>query len=517
MDAGRGEAIRKVLTARGPARYSAGTMTRTALLLALFLGALPAPARSAEPRKARAVKVVVLPFQAVSADVPVRSGPRVTARIAAEVHAAEGLKLVEVDAAMAVARAAGGEGATRGDGTGSIAMPAAGRGDARQSAATPAVAHGDETGASTATAAVSGHARQLPTTDAGARGSAQASGRDAAQAPPVDPLTEAREAVKEATAARDARDFKRADAALGRALEAYAAGATQLTESSELADAYALRAAVRYATGRDEEAAASLTQALALAPDRPLPLAATSPLFARTVERVRAEQESGPRGGVRFDSVPSGLEVTLDGRPVGPAPVRVMDVPVGAHLWRAVLASGDAVGGIVDVAPNRQAVVQVRPAGTGPDAALAVALASNQLDAAALEAASALGRAASADLVLLGTVARTSTGLAVDAFVLAPGDAAPRRLPRMSVDTELLEAGAPLREGIATVAARGLDAGVKETLPMVPATGEAFTPRQTSQVPYPASTLQTPDAPKPAAPVPDRKPLQPIRKPLVRP
>lgn len=480
MDAGRGEAIRKVLTARGPARYSAGTMTRTALLLALFLGALPAPARSAEPRKARAMKVVVLPFQAVSADVPVRSGPRVTARIAAEVHAAEGLKLVELDAAMAVAR-------------------------------------GDTAGSTVASNAAGGDVRQTAMTVAGARGSAQASNRDAAQAPPVDPLTEAREAVKEATAARDARDFKRADAALGRALEAYAAGATQLTESSELADAYALRAAVRYATGRDEEAAASLTQALALAPDRPLPLAATSPLFARTVERVRAEQESGPRGGVRFDSVPSGLEVTLDGRPVGPAPVRVMDVPVGAHLWRAVLASGDAVGGIVDVAPNRQAVVQVRPAGTGPDAALAEALASNQLDAAALEAASALGRAASADLVLLGTVARTSTGLAVDAFVLAPGDAAPRRLPRMSVDTELLEAGAPLREGIATVAARGLDAGVKETLPMVPATGEAFTPRQTSQVPYPASTLQTPDAPKPAAPMPDRKPLQPIRKPLVRP
>ncbi|MCY1016567.1 PEGA domain-containing protein [Pyxidicoccus sp. MSG2] len=387
------------------------------------------------------MKVAVLSFQAVSADVPARTGPRLTARLAAEVHAAAGLALAE-----------------------------------------------------------------LP----------RATQSDAVQAPTTEPLTVARDAVKEATAARDSRDFARAEAALGRALDAYAAGAAQLTDASELADTYALRAAVRYATGRDADAAASLTQALALAPNRHLPLAATSPLFAKTVERVRAAQESGPRGGVRFESVPSGLAVTLDGRPVGTAPLRVTDVPPGAHLWRSVLPSGDAVGGVVEVAPDKQAVVQVRPSGTGPDAALALALASNRLDAAALEAASALGRAAGADLVVLGTVTRTVTGLAVDAFVLAPGDTAPRRLARLSVDTELLEASAPLREGIAAVATRGVEAGVSETLPVVPAPGEAFAPPP-SQVPYPMSAERAPEAPKPTAPTPDRKPLQPIRKPLVRP
>ena len=34
---------------------------------------------------------------------------------------------------------------------------------------------------------------------------------------------------------------------------------------------------------------------------------------------------------------------------------------------------------------------------------------------------------------------------------------------------------------------------------------------------YPASTGRPPSADKPAGPVPDRKPLAPIRKPLVRP
>lgn len=416
-------------------------MNRLALLLTLLLGALPASARSGAPRKARvqSVKVAVLPFQAVSADVPARAGPRVTARLGAEVHAGERLALAEPPPPPSTPEAA-----------------------------------------------------------------------------PAEPLATARAAVTEATAAREARDFARAEAALSRALDAYAASAAHLTDASELADAYALRAAVRYATGRDEEAAASLTHALAVAPGRPVPLAATSPLFAKTVERVRAARESQPRGGVRFESVPPGVAVTLDDRPVGTAPVRVTEVPPGAHLWRAVLPSGDAVGGVVEVASDRQAVVPVRPAGTGPDAALALALAGNRLDAAALEAASALGRAAGANLVVLGTVSRAGTGLALDAFVLAPGDKAPRRLPRLSVDAELLEAAAPLRGWVAALAARGLEAGVTESLPAEPAADGAFASLP-AQVPYPADPERAPAEAKPTAPAPDRKPLGPSRKPLVRP
>ncbi|NMO21355.1 PEGA domain-containing protein [Pyxidicoccus fallax] len=414
---------------------------RTALLLTLLLAALPATAQSGASRKARAraVKVAVLPFQAVSADVPSRAGLRATARLASEIHVTEGLALAEPPP---------------------------------------------------------------PSTDT---------------PPPPEPLTVAREAMKEATAAREARDFARADAALTRALDAYAAGAARLSDASELADAYALRAAVRYATGRDDEAAASLTHALAVAPGRSVPLASTSPLFAKTVERVRASRQSQPRGGVRFESVPPGLAVTLDGHPLGTAPVRVTEVPPGAHLWRAVLPSGEAVGGVVEVTSDQQAVVKVRPAGTGPDAALALALAGNRLDSAALEAASALGRAAGASLVVLGTVSRTGPGLALDAFVLAPGDTSPRRLPRLSVDADLLESGAPLRGWAATLAAKGVEAGTTESLPAEPAADVDFAALP-MQVTYPTSEEHTPAAAPPATtPAPDRKPLAPNRKPLVRP
>jgi len=56
--------------------------------------------------------------------------------------------------------------------------------------------------------------------------------------------------------------------------------------------------------GRDEEATRALAFALALSPGRALPLAATSPLFARTVERVHAALQEQPRGSVRFVSCP---------------------------------------------------------------------------------------------------------------------------------------------------------------------------------------------------------------------
>jgi len=332
--------------------------------------------------------------------------------------------------------------------------------------------------------------------------------------PPPDALAQARQGVKEAEAKRQKHDFAGADASLGQALDTYATVAAALPSGAELADAYALRAAVRYAQGRDEEAARVLTFALALAPGRTLPLAASSPLFARTVERVRAAWQAQPRGSVRFVSVPPGVPLTLDGQPLENAPVKVSEVPPGGHLWRAVLPSGEITGGLIEAVSGKEVEVKVRPPGEGPEATLAAALAGNRLDAAAVEAATALGQPRKAELVLFGTVSRTDTGLAVDAFVLAPGAKAPRRLSRLSLDTDLLDAGPPMRELASTLAARGPQAGEAVSLPVAPAPGTGAAPRLT-QVKYPIEEKPA-SAPKPVAPTPDRAPLAP-RKPLVRP
>jgi hypothetical protein len=400
-------------------------MMRTVLFLSLLLGT-PVTAQEA-PRR-----VAVLPFQALSGDVPPRAGPRVTARLATEVRAIESLALAEP-----------------------------------------------------------------PSTE-----------------PPADALAQARAAVKEAEARRQKLDFAGADASVGQALDTYATVAAVLPEGTELADVYALRAAVRYAMGRDEEAARALASALALAPRRSPPLASTSPLFARTVERVRTALREQPRGAVRFVSLPPGVTVTLDGHPVGPAPARMTEVPPGVHLWRAGLPSGEAVGGLVEVASGKEAEVTVRPPGEGPEAVLAAALAGNRLDAAALDAAVATGQALRADLVILGALSRTDTGLALDAFVLAPGARTLRRVPRIALDTDLLDAGPPMRELAAALAFGGARTGEPVSLPVSPSPVAGRAPRLT-QVAYPAE--ERPTSPqKPTPPTPDRLPLAP-RKPLIRP
>jgi hypothetical protein len=402
-----------------------GPMTRTVLLLSLLLGAT-ASAQEA-PRR-----VAVLPFQAISGDVPSRAGPRATTRLATEVRGIPGLELAEP-----------------------------------------------------------------PATE-----------------PPPDALAQARAAVKEAEARRQKRDFAGAEGSLGQAIESFSAGAGALPDGRELADAYALRAAVRYAQGRDEEAERALASALALSPGRELPLTATSPLFARTVERVHATLRQQPRGTVRFLSVPPGVTVTLDGQPVGPAPLRVVDVPPGAHLWRAVLPSGETTAGIVEAVSGKEVEVTVRPPGEGPDAVLAAALAANRLDTAAVAAATALGQTLRADLVVLGTVSRVSTGLALDLLVLAPGSRTLRRLPRIALDTDLLDAGPPLRELSASLASRGPQLGEPVSLPVTPSPTPVPASRL-AQVKYPLADKPV-SAPKPAAAEPARPPLAP-RKPLIRP
>lgn len=402
-------------------------MTRTVLLLSLLLGA--SSGAQGTPKR-----VAVLPFQALSGDVPGKAGPRLTQRLATEVRGVEGLELAEP-----------------------------------------------------------------PETE-----------------PPPDALAQAREAVKEAESRWKKHELAGAETSLSRALEAYStpAVAAALPSGHELADAYALRAAVRYGQGRDEEAARELTWALSLSPGRALPLAATSPLFARTVERVRAALQQQPRATVRFVSVPPGVPVTLDGQPVESAPVRVAEVPAGPHLWRAQLPSGELAGGVVEALSNKEVEVKVQPPGEGSGAMLAAALASNRVDAAAVEAATALGQTLRAELVLFGTVTRTEKGLAMDAFVHTPGSKTLRRVPRIALDTDLLDAGPPLRELASALASRGAQLGDAVTLPVVPAPGAAPAPRP-SLVKYPLEDTPV-STPKPAAPPPARAPLAP-RKPLVRP
>jgi tetratricopeptide (TPR) repeat protein len=323
-------------------------------------------------------------------------------------------------------------------------------------------------------------------------------------------LAEARGAVEAAKELRAKHKFRLADEALQRALSAYRAAAASLTDVSELADAWALAAAVAYSTGRDDDGARSLAQALALAPDRELPLARTSPLFSAVVAEARRAVKAAAHGSLLLESAPSNAPVTLDGIAAGSTPLSVRDVPPGLHAWSVQLPTGELAGGLVDVQPGKPASVRGQAAnGKDAQAHLLVSLAQNRLDPELLAAARDAAKAAGADLVIFGALSRDDKGLALDSFFFTAATGALRRLTRAHLDPELLSAGVQFFALAGELSERGSAAGEPVKVPASVSTGLLATSSQVTEVKYGAElgkdpTLELIDAESKDAPAEPR-------------
>lgn len=273
-------------------------------------------------------------------------------------------------------------------------------------------------------------------------------------------LAEARKAVEEAKELRANKKFRLADEALTKALGLFQKNVAGLGDLGEVIDAYALLSAVQYNTGRDEEGLKSLTTALALGPDRELPLAATSALFGRLVADVRKAVKEGPKGQLVVESTPSNAAVLIDGLPLGATPLTVKDVPAGLHYWRAALPNGETQGGVVEVTAGKQVLVKPMSAARDPESRLLAAVAQNKVDADALAAAKDYAAAAQAELLVFGGLStKAGKGLMLDSFVYAAAANEVRRLPRATFDAELLNAGMEFYNLAGEVAKKGAQTG----------------------------------------------------------
>ncbi|MFO0600537.1 MAG: PEGA domain-containing protein [Myxococcaceae bacterium] len=256
-----------------------------------------------------------------------------------------------------------------------------------------------------------------------------------------DSLEKARKEVADAKDLRSKKKFRLAEEALQRAVTAYKTAAGSLPEIGEVVDAYALLSAVQFNTGRDDEGQKSIVQALALAPDRELPLAQTSALFGRLVTDTRKALKEGAKGALMVESSPSNAPVLVDGLALGATPLSVKDVPPGLHFWKVTLPSGEVVGGVVDVAAGKQAAAKATSASKDPESRVLSSLSQNRVDADLVTAAKEHAKAAEADLVVFGALSREGKGLVLDAFLFAASSGEVRRMGRASFDTELLSAG----------------------------------------------------------------------------
>jgi hypothetical protein len=131
----------------------------------------------------------------------------------------------------------------------------------------------------------------------------------------------------------------------------------------------------------------------------------------------------------------------LDGLVLGATPLSVKDVPPGLHFWKVTLPSGEAVGGLVEVAAGKPASAKASSSSKDPESRLLSSLSQNKLDADLVAAAKEHAKAAEADLVVFGAISKEGKGLALDAFLFAASSGDVRRMGRASFDTELLSAG----------------------------------------------------------------------------
>lgn len=346
--------------------------------------------------------------------------------------------------------------------------------------------------------------------------------KDANDGPAATALDEARRLVEDAKAQRAKKKFRLADEALTRALAEYEKAATALPEPGELVDTWALLAAVQFNTGRDDEGQVSVNRALALAPERELPLAGTSALFSKLVEASRKNLKDGPKGSLLLESSPSNAPVTLDGLALGSTPLLVKDVPPGVHVWRAQLATGEALGGFVEVQAGKQATARAASANKDPEARLLAALALNKLDADALTAAKEQAAAADAEFLVFGALSKEGKGLALDSFLFTASSNELRRLPRARFDAELLSAGTEFYNIAGELAKNGKATGEPVKLPASVAAGLVASASKTAEAKFgvvPGKELEGEGLDGAAGPTPTepRKPLEQKRRvPLIR-
>ena len=334
-------------------------------------------------------------------------------------------------------------------------------------------------------------------------------------------LEAARKAVTEAKEFRGKKKFRLAEDALQRALTAYKLAPGALPEMGEVVDAYALLAAVQFNTGKDEEGAKSLNQALTLAPERELPLAQTSALFARVVADARKALKDGPKGALMLESAPSNAPVLLDGLALGSTPLSIKDVPPGLHFWKATLPSGEALGGVVEVTAGKQAQARASSASKDPESRLLSSLAQNKVDADLLAAAREHAKSADADLVVFGALSNEGKGLALDTFLFAVSTGEIRRMARASFDTELLSAGMEFFNLAGELAKKGDKVGdpvkVPSSVSMTLISGGATKLAEAKYGVVPGKELGLDETPEPAKDEGPRKPLEGKRRgPLKR-
>jgi len=195
--------------------------------------------------------------------------------------------------------------------------------------------------------------------------------------------------------------------------------------------------------GRDDEAMQVMAVAGRMDPNLELEASEFSRLYRLWYGNLRGEIRSAGRAQVLVRSVLPGATISIDGREMDTAPVRLQEVLPGKHLLSATAEGAQPTKAIIEVAAGeeKEFVIAFGETLGGPTVGrVADAITENTLSADAVTAAQKAGQSADARYVVLGGLAKDEDHFNVHTFVLDVPTGKLQQLDVTQFDLDLLTA-----------------------------------------------------------------------------
>ena len=127
--------------------------------------------------------------------------------------------------------------------------------------------------------------------------------------------------------------FQEALERFDRAKKGFIANLNELTSNKALLESYLYLGMTYSALGQTEDAYSEFRKALYLDPKKHLSLKDYPPSIVKTFEKAKQDISSLPGGTLLIDTVPSGCEVYVNGKKIGPTPINAT-YPVGEYFFK---------------------------------------------------------------------------------------------------------------------------------------------------------------------------------------
>ena len=258
--------------------------------------------------------------------------------------------------------------------------------------------------------------------------------------PTLDAALEALERAKQAEARHQI------DAAIEARREAIALmeeNAPAIPEAEDFIMAHHRLARALMWRGRDDEAKQVMSTAARMDPNLALEPSEFSLLYRRWYSGLRDDLRSAGRAQVLVRSVLPGAAISIDGREMDTAPVRLQEVLPGKHLLSATAEGAEPTKAVIEVQPGEEKEFVIAFGATvgGPTVGrVADSITENTLSADAVAAARKAGQSADANYVVLGGLAKDEDHFNVHTFVLDVPTGKLKQLDVTQFDLDLLTA-----------------------------------------------------------------------------